>query len=112
MLRISYSDSAAGQRWNLCGRLAGPWVDELRTVWQYAQRSADPSHAVVDLRDVTFIDKDGETLLSEMRSAGVEFIASGVENKHLLENLEAAGMGDSPCTDARRTKKKSNGRNQ
>jgi hypothetical protein len=87
MLRISYSDSAAGQRWNLCGRLAGPWVDELRAVWQYARRIKLRSKAVMDLRDVTFIDEGGRRLLSEMRGAGVEFIASGVENKHLLENL-------------------------
>ncbi len=87
MLRISFSDSAEGQRWCLCGRLAGPWVNELRACWQYARYQAPRSHALIDLRDVTFVDPDGEELLSEMRGAGVEFIASGVEMKHLLENL-------------------------
>jgi hypothetical protein len=46
---------------------------------------------VVDLRDVTYIDECGETLLSEMRSAGVEFVAAGVETKYLLENLREVG---------------------
>jgi len=46
---------------------------------------------VVDLSDVTFIDENGERLLSEMRGAGVEFVASGVETKHLLENLKGRG---------------------
>jgi hypothetical protein len=87
MLRISFSDSAGDQRWSLCGRLAGPWVNELRACWQYAQNQASRSHSVMDLRDVTFVDADGEQLLSEMRGAGVEFVASGVEMKHLLENL-------------------------
>lgn len=87
MLRISFSDSAVGHRWCLCGRLAGPWVNELRACWQYARKQAPRSHAVMDLRDVTFVDGDGEELLSEMRGAGVEFVASGVEMKHLLENL-------------------------
>jgi hypothetical protein len=92
MLRISFSDSAEGQRWCLCGRLAGPWVNELRACWQYARNQAPRSHAVrphvmIDLRDVTFVDAGGEELLSEMRGAGVEFVASGVEMKHLLENL-------------------------
>lgn len=87
MLRISFSDLFEGQRWSLCGRLAGPWVDELRACWQYARNQASRSHAVMDLRDVTFVDADGEDLLSEMRGAGVEFVASGVEMKHLLENL-------------------------
>jgi hypothetical protein len=43
------------------------------------------------LSDVTFIDEDGESLLSEMRSAGVEFVATGVETKHLLQHLKSKG---------------------
>jgi hypothetical protein len=46
---------------------------------------------VVDLSDVTFIDEDGERLLSEMRGAGVEFVATGIETKHLLQNLKSRG---------------------
>jgi hypothetical protein len=87
MLRISFSDSAEGQRWDLCGRLAGPWVDELRACWVYARGLAPRAHAVLDLREVTSVDSEGEKLLSEMRCAGVEFIATGVETKHLVENL-------------------------
>ena len=48
---------------------------------------------MVDLSDVTFIDENGETLLAEMRSAGVEFVAAGVETKYLLENLKTVGQG-------------------
>jgi hypothetical protein len=47
--------------------------------------------AVVDLSDVTFIDEDGERLLSEMRGAGVEFVATGIETKHLLQHLKSRG---------------------
>jgi hypothetical protein len=89
MLRIRYS-----QKWILCGQLAGPWVQELRSCWEHARRIATGSAAVVDLSDVTFIDEDGEKLLSEMRTAGVEFVATGVETKHLLENLK--GRGERP----------------
>jgi len=45
----------------------------------------------VDLSDVTFIDESGEKLLSEMASDGAEFIAAGVETKHLLRNLKSNG---------------------
>ena len=86
MLRISYS-----QQWTLCGQLAGPWVQELRSCWKHARRAAAGSGAVVDLSDVTFIDEDGERLLAEMRRAGVEFVATGVETKHLLQNLKSRG---------------------
>jgi hypothetical protein len=46
---------------------------------------------IVDLSDVTFIDERGETLLSEMRSAGAEFVAVGVDTRHLIENLKTRG---------------------
>ena len=88
MLRVSYSDTAGGQRWNLCGRLVGPWVEELRACWRQMRARAPHMPAIVDLKDVTYIDKSGEELLAEMQTAGTEFVAAGVENKHLLANLK------------------------
>ena len=91
MLRISYSDAGAEKRWKLFGRLAGPWVDELRTCWQRVGELTPQSRAVVDLSGVTFIDEAGERLLSQMLRAGVGFVAPGVETKHLVENLTRKG---------------------
>jgi hypothetical protein len=88
MFRVSYSDTADGQRWSLYGRLAGPWVDELRSCWKYARDLAPLARAIVDLKEVTFIDEAGEMLLADMRSAGAEFIATGVENQYLLATLD------------------------
>ena len=88
MLRICYSLIDSGQQWTLCGQLAGPWVQELRSCWEHARRTAAASRSVVNLSEVTFIDENGERLLSEMRGAGVEFVATGVANRDLIENLE------------------------
>jgi len=88
MLRVSYSDTVGGQCWRLYGRLTGPWVDELRSCWRQLRDRAPLAHAVVDLKEVTFIDEDGEKLLGEMMCAGTEFIATGVATKDLLENLK------------------------
>lgn len=88
MLRVWYSDTTGSQRWNLCGQLAGPWVAELRSCWQQARRLAPLARAILDLSDVTFIDEAGESLLCEMQRAGTEFVASGVENKHLIASLK------------------------
>jgi len=88
MLRVSYSDNAEGQRWNLCGRLAGPWVEELRSCWRQSRERAPRAYAVVDLKEVTFIDEAGEELLAEMKSSGVELVATGVENRHLVATLK------------------------
>jgi hypothetical protein len=90
MLRISYSHSDPLQRWTLCGQLAGPWVEELRSCWQHMTRSVN-GRTVVDLSDVTFIDENGERLLAEMRNAEVEFVAAGVETQDLLDNLKQIG---------------------
>jgi hypothetical protein len=87
MLRVSYSDNSAEQRWSLCGALTGPWVDELRSSWRQARHRTQQANAVIDLRNVTFIDEAGEELLQEMQSAGAELIAAGVENKDLIANL-------------------------
>lgn len=87
MLRVAYSDAADRQCWTLCGRLAGAWVDELRSLWILVRKRAPRAHALVDLKDVTFIDESGERLLAEMELSGAEFVATGVENKHLIASL-------------------------
>jgi len=87
MLRICQSDTADGQRWLLSGRLAGPWVDELRSCWQQARQRTPLARAFVDLKEVMFIDEAGAELLAEMEIAGAELVAAGVENKHLVASL-------------------------
>jgi hypothetical protein len=91
MLRICHSDTADGHRWRLCGRLAGPWVEEFRSCWKQSSERTPLAHTLVDLSDVTFIDEAAERLLVEMMCAGAEFIAAGVANKHLVENLKNGG---------------------
>lgn len=93
MLRVSCSDTADGQRWSLCGRLAGPWVEELRMCWQEARERAPLTRTVVDLKDVIFIDESGERLLAEMERSGAELVASGVENKHVIATLQNGVSG-------------------
>src|SRR5713101_4858903 len=88
MLRINFVQTETERRWTLCGHLAGDWVPELRDFWEQTRRAAGSLRAVVDLSDVTFIDESGEGLLREMRGSGVEFVARGVDTKHLLENLK------------------------
>jgi hypothetical protein len=87
MFRACYSDNADAQRWSLYGRLAGPWVDELRLCWKQARERAPLARAIVDLKEVTFIDQAGEKLLAEMRGAGAKLIATGVAHQHLVAML-------------------------
>jgi hypothetical protein len=91
MLRFSYSRPDRGERWTLSGDLSGPWVEDLRAVWRRIREQAAPADAVVDLKDVTFIDESGESLLAEMKRAGAKLIACGVEHTHLVANLNGEG---------------------
>ena len=44
---------------------------------------------VVDLDQVTSIDKDGEEVLRMMIQDGAEFVANGLYTKHLLDAMRA-----------------------
>ena len=89
MLKITNNATANEEKWILCGQLAGPWVAELRSNWDEVRGWSRGQRYVVDLSDVTFIDERGEGLLRELRDEGAEFVARGVDTRHLLENLKA-----------------------
>jgi anti-anti-sigma regulatory factor len=75
MLKITLLDSAAELRFQLEGRLAGAWVNELRQCWTTAASTTAGRAAIVDLREVDFVDAPGELLLADMHRAGVRLEA-------------------------------------
>lgn len=87
MLRITIVDTPTEQRWVLQGRLTEPWISEFRSSWKKSQGARRGRTCVVDLNDVTFIDRGGERLLLTLVRKGVQCIASGVYVKHVLEDL-------------------------
>lgn len=89
MLKISVSETTTEERWTLCGRLTAPWVRELRASWKKNHRSIEGRACVVDLNEVTLVDRSGERCLRIMRKQGAEFIACGVYIKHILGHLNA-----------------------
>jgi anti-anti-sigma regulatory factor len=91
VLKINIVDTPAERIWVVQGRLVGPWVDELRTCWEKNHRTHSGQRCVMDLNDVTFIDKSGERLLRAMAKKGAELRATGMYTKHLLEKVRAAG---------------------
>jgi len=91
VLKITITETATDRRWIVQGRLVGPWVSELRTTWKRAHRSDDKRACIIDLNDVTFIDKSGERLLRAMCKKGAQLIARGVYVKHVLEQVKIGG---------------------
>jgi hypothetical protein len=87
MLRITITNTAKEERWTLQGRLVGPWVKELKANWKRAHCATDGRRCIVNLHEVTFIDKSGERMLRCMSRQGAQLVASDVYIKHVLDRL-------------------------
>jgi hypothetical protein len=87
MLKITLHDSSAELRFRLEGKLSGPWVTELRQCWHTASSTTAGRQTVVDLRDVDFVDHDGQLLLAEMHSRQVELQAITPLIRALVEEV-------------------------
>jgi hypothetical protein len=91
MLRISITEDMLEQRWVLQGRLTASFLEELIASWRATQNRRPALNRVVELDEVTCIDKDGEQVLLMMIRDGARFVASGLYTKHLLESLSKSG---------------------
>jgi anti-anti-sigma regulatory factor len=87
MLKITITNTATEETWTLHGRLVAPWVDELKACWKIARRTAQGRRCIVNLDEVTFIDKSGERVLRAMSRQGAQFVARDVYVKHVLDRL-------------------------
>jgi hypothetical protein len=87
MLKITITSTAKQERWTLQGRLVAPWVEELKANWNRARRIAHRGKCIVNLDEVTFIDKSGERMLRCMSRQGAQLVASDVYVKHVLDRL-------------------------
>ncbi len=89
MLRITVTESASEERWILQGQLTKPSVAELVSSWRASVAQPLGRCRIVDLNEVTSIDKSGEDAILMMVRDGATFVASGVYTKHLLVQLQA-----------------------
>jgi len=85
MLKITTRTAGTTTVFELEGRLAGPWVEELVTCW----RDAAASGGVVEvkLNAVTFIDDAGRNLLAEMNRRGIRLTAVGCMTTSIVEEI-------------------------
>ena len=88
MLRITIVETPSEQTWMLQGRLAEPWVAELRSTWEQTPRKDNGRTCVVDLRGVTHVDESGERMLGEMADSGAKLVGCDLYTTHLAEGIE------------------------
>jgi ABC-type transporter Mla MlaB component len=89
MFKITVLDNPTEEMWILQGQLTGEFASELSTNWRVSQDRCAERSRVVDLSDVTSIDKNGEAVLLKMIHERARFVATGLYTKHLLEELQA-----------------------
>ena len=87
MLRITVKEKGSEQRWTLQGRLTKECVAELVSNWREARGRPSAGNRIVDLNEITVIDKSGEEVLSMMIGEGATFVATGLYTRHLLKAL-------------------------
>ena len=75
MLKITNNNGAGVTTFKLEGRLAGAWVNELRSCWEQA---GEGSAIRVDLTEVSWVSEEGKALLGEMRRRGAELVAANL----------------------------------
>jgi len=90
MLKITLLDSARELRFRLEGKLSGLWVGELRQCWVTASSTTVGRRTVLDLREVDFVDEEGETLMRDMRERGVELHATTPFIRAIVDRIPRA----------------------
>ena len=89
MLKITTQIDPTRTIFELEGRLAGAWVQELQDCWRKAANSDRPVRVMVC--EVTFIDDKGKALLAEMHQQGAELVAEGCMNSAIVEEIKQGG---------------------
>ncbi len=68
------------------GRLAGPWVDELREMVFRLNGWRKPLE--IDVSNLTFADEDGEKALCWLHRMDARFVGRGSVSEYMFERLE------------------------
>ena len=87
MLKFTITDTPTEQRIILSGKLIGPWVLELRRVWEQYRSQAAGRKVVCDLNNVIQIEESANSLLNEMMAEGTELVSDGSLNGWLIQAL-------------------------
>jgi hypothetical protein len=93
MLKISVVESHTQRRVIVEGKLIAPWVAELRTACERARADLEDRDLIIDLKNVTAVDQEGENALLELMKQRVKF-RCGVFAQHLLKELTRRRRGN------------------
>jgi hypothetical protein len=93
MLRITFLQTPVERRLVLEGKLIGTSVRELESAWESVRSGCQECRCVVELTDLTVIDRCGKAALMAMIGSGARLVASGAYNEYLAEQLTNRARG-------------------
>jgi ABC-type transporter Mla MlaB component len=88
MLRVTVSAKRKTITFQLEGKIAVPWLQELENCWDTTVARVPEPVIRVDLSGVTFIDSAGQACLAAMYRQGAEFIAPDCVTKDLVREIQ------------------------
>jgi hypothetical protein len=87
MFKISIIDTQGHRTLVLEGTLVRPWTAEVETAWKSAREQLQGRKLVIDMKNVTLINRDGEETLLRLMEDGAKFSCKDVLTKHVLKQL-------------------------
>jgi hypothetical protein len=87
MFRISIIEAQVRRTLVLEGTLVRSWTAEVETAWKSARERLEGRRLVIDLKNVTLIDQEGENTLLRLMEDGAKFSCKDVLTKHVLKQL-------------------------
>ena len=102
MLRVDVHDASDSTWLRVEGRFVGAFAEDTKTMML---RGKLPSHLVVDLSEMTFVDAEGEEVLLWLAGIGAQFVTDGSYSLDVCERLHLQMLNRSGSRPrARRTK--------
>jgi len=94
MLMITYQIAGQGVVLKVEGRLAGPWTDELVSLWAQTAPRLSFNRLSIDLRDLTYADIRGMDVLRTIYAqTQANLIADTPWTRHLAEEIKSGKQG-------------------
>ncbi len=91
MLKISINDDTRVAALKVEGKIVGPWAAELARAWPDLWASTSQKELRLDIRNVTFMDRDGTQVLREIvRATGAEVLADSPLTQYFAKQVRSA----------------------
>jgi anti-anti-sigma regulatory factor len=93
MLKITVVEEQRRRRVIVEGKLIAPWAAELTNTYQTARTDLQDRELIVDLRSLTAISPEGESVLLQLMREKAKFLC-GVYMKEVVRQLAHGDRGD------------------